>query len=127
MPLRTLIGIGLVLAGLVGRARRLSVAYAGLSRRLARCLIRILTRPLIRVLTGILTRPLVRVLTGILAGALIGILVGILRGGSIRWGYLSILRIGGRPCRPPITVLARSRRLLGRGAALLLLRNQGWS
>ncbi len=102
LGLLALIAIGLVLAGLVGRARRLTVAYAGPFAGGIRPLIRILARTLIRVL-----------LPRILARSLVRRLVLILRR-SIRRGNLSILGIGRRPRRTPITLLAWRRRLLPR-------------
>jgi hypothetical protein len=114
------------LAGLISGPRRLSVAYswAGSRRRrwgrgLVRVLIlaRILGRALIRILT------LVSRLARILGRALIRTLILILRR-TIGRGNLSILCIGRRPRRAPVTRLAWGWCLLG---SLLRRRNQGWS
>jgi hypothetical protein len=76
-----------VLPGLIGRAGRLTVAYAGTSRRSTRGLARILIR-----------------LTGILGRTLVSILVLILRC-AIGRGNLSILRIGRRSSLAPVALL----------------------
>jgi len=60
-----------------------------------------------------------------LGRSLIGTLVRILRR-IIRRGDLSILHIGWRASRTPVTRLSRVRSLLG-GRAVLLLRDQGRS
>ena len=83
---------------LVGRPRRLSVAYSRTRRRsAARILIWILVRVLIGILARILRRALIRIL--------------ILRPGIGR-GDLTILRIGRRSCLTPVPLLTRGRCLL---------------
>ena len=102
----TLVSIGLILARLIGWPRRLSVAYPRTRRRSTWTLIGILVRPLVRVLIRVLARILGRPLVGILV-----LLVLILRR-AVGRGDLSILRIGRRSCRTPVTLLARRRCLL---------------
>jgi hypothetical protein len=94
------------LTWLIGRAGRLTVAYAGARSGGTWGLARILIR-----LPGILGRTLVRILVLILRRA-------------IGRGNLSILHIGRRSCLAPVTRLAWRRCLL-RG--LLCRRNQGRS
>ncbi len=65
-------------------------------------------------------------MAGILRRPLVGSLVRVLRRIILRRD-LSILCIGWRPGRTPVTLLARGRSLLGGSAALLLLRYQGRS
>ena len=78
------------LARLIGRATCLSVAYTGPGSGSARSLIRI------RVcFSGVLRRALVLIL-----------------GSAIGGRNLSILHIGRRPSRAPVTLLAGCRRLL---------------
>jgi hypothetical protein len=108
----SVVPVGLVLARLIGRPRRLSVAHS-CARRRRRRLIGILRRALIGAWT------LARILAGALVRALIRSLVRILRR-IIRRGDLSILGVGWRPCLTPITLLARGRSLLVGGPALLL-------
>ena len=75
------------LTGLIGRAGRLTVAYAGARSGSTRGLTRILIR-----------------LTGILGRTLVSILVLILRC-AIGRGNLSILRIGRRSSLAPVALL----------------------
>ncbi len=106
-----LIGIRRVLAGLVRRARRLSVAH---SRTVG-------SRSLVGILGGRggrLVRVWIRILLAwILAWTLVRGLALILRC-TIWRRDLSILRIGRRPRGAPITLLARRRGLLPRGLRL---------
>jgi hypothetical protein len=115
----SVVSIGLVLARLIGRPRRLTIAHSwrasrGRGRRWR--------------LTGILGWSLVltRSLAGILAWSLVRTLVRILRR-SVGRGDLSILRIGRRACLTPVALLARGRGLLGSRPTLLLLSHQGRS
>jgi hypothetical protein len=114
--LRALVSIGLVLAWLIGRPGRLSVAYARASRGWGWRSIGILTGRLVRVLIRVLTG-----LAGILGRTLVHILA-LIRWRSVGRGYLSILRIGRWSSLTPIALLTRVWCLL---RSLLRRRNQG--